>query len=56
MEDPVLLSSGAIMDRGTFKDLKDLVCPFTWKRIDPMAYPCITLKRQITDWHKALFL
>ena len=59
MKDPVVLSTGVVMDRSTvFADngeLKFKECPLTMKELKAKAYPVNALKAKIIDWTKNRF-
>ena len=61
MTDPVVLSSGIILDRTTVCDNDGNIklprgkCPYTNQDIDKKVYPAQFLKAKIIDWLKARF-
>ena len=54
MVDPVVLSSGQVLDRTSILDengkLKYKLCPMTRKDIDSDVYPVTFMKSQLRDW------
>ena len=59
MKDPVVISSGVIMDKSTILNpqgnLNFRDCPFTRQKLETDVYPLNYLKQQIIDWHKKKF-
>ena len=59
MKDPVVLSTGVVMDKSTFfAENGDPVfkeCPLTMKPLSAKAFPVNILKAQIIDWTKNRF-
>ena len=59
MRDPVVISTGVIMDRSSIQDeqgnqrLKK--CPFTRETLDKDVFPLNYLKAEIIEWNKAKF-
>lgn len=54
MIDPVVTSTGIVMDRKTIVDqngnLKHQNCPLTRQRLEPKVYPLNFLKSELKDW------
>jgi len=51
MKNPVLLSSGVIVDRSSVDGLNK-VCPVSKELLDTDVYPANFLKSKIVDWQK----
>ena len=59
MKDPVVLSSGVIMDRSSILNeagtINFKLCPFTRQKLENEVFPLNYLKNQIVDWNKKKF-
>lgn len=59
MKDPVVLSSGVVMDKSTVLDdsgnLHFQECPLTTLQLKPKVFPVNILKTKIIDWTKNRF-
>lgn len=59
MKDPVVISTGVIMDRSSALDESGAPrfkkCPFTRQEVDGEVFPLNYLKTKIVDWNKKKF-
>ena len=59
MKDPVVVSSGVVMDRSTILDDENKLifdkCPMTRQKLENFVYPVNVLKSEIIDWTKNRF-
>lgn len=59
MKDPVVLSSGIVLDRDTVFDSQNNLryedCPVTRSKLNKVAYPLSFLKGKIIDWRLKIF-